>query len=89
MKMVSTGSTIRTDGWSGYNDLSKHGYIHEPTNNHNIQHRFTQALNRHNWKLILISAASFKIFPLTYQCVRSGIILLIFNFRILPVDYGP
>jgi len=37
MKMVSTGSTIRTDGWSGYNDLSKHGYIHEPTNNHNIQ----------------------------------------------------
>ncbi len=28
---VTTGSTVRTDGWSGYNQLSKHGYLHERT----------------------------------------------------------
>ena len=37
MQMVSTGSTIKTDGWSGYNNLSKHGYTHIPTINDNIQ----------------------------------------------------
>lgn len=28
---VTTGSTVRTDGWSGYNHLSKNGYLHERT----------------------------------------------------------
>ena len=37
MKMVSIGSTIRTDGWSGYSSLSKHGYIHLPITNHDVQ----------------------------------------------------
>ena len=37
MQMVSTGSTIKADGWSGYNNLSKHGYTHIPTINDNIQ----------------------------------------------------
>lgn len=30
LEMVTTGSTIRTDGWDGYNILSTHGYIHKP-----------------------------------------------------------
>jgi transposase-like protein len=30
LEMVSLGSTIRTDGWDGYNILSAHGYIHKP-----------------------------------------------------------
>ena len=37
MEMVSVGSTIRTDGWSGYTDLSKQGYIHLPQSNHSIK----------------------------------------------------
>ena len=35
--MVSIGSTIRTDGWSGYSGLNKHGYTHEPISNHNVR----------------------------------------------------
>lgn len=31
LQMVEPGSTVRTDGWDGYNLLTKHGYIHEPT----------------------------------------------------------
>lgn len=27
---VEPGSTVITDGWSGYNGLDKHGYVHEP-----------------------------------------------------------
>ncbi|MFH1157333.1 MAG: IS1595 family transposase [Pseudomonadota bacterium] len=30
LRMVDPGSTIRTDGWDGYNVLSVHGYIHKP-----------------------------------------------------------
>ena len=37
MQMVSIGSIIRTDGWSGYSGLSKHGYTHEPISNHNVR----------------------------------------------------
>lgn len=37
MQMVSIGSTIRTDGWSGYSGLSKYGYVHEPISNQNVQ----------------------------------------------------
>ena len=29
--VVAKGATIRTDGWKGYNDLSKNDYIHEVT----------------------------------------------------------
>ena len=29
--MVEPGSTIRTDGWEGYNLLARHGYTHAPT----------------------------------------------------------
>lgn len=29
--VVAKGATVCTDGWSGYNDLSKHGYQHERT----------------------------------------------------------
>jgi transposase-like protein len=35
--MVEIGSTIRTDGWSGYNGLSKLGYTHLPMANHNVK----------------------------------------------------
>jgi transposase-like protein len=27
---VEPGTVVRTDGWSGYNDLPEHGYRHEP-----------------------------------------------------------
>lgn len=37
MQMVLVGSIIHTDGWSGYNGLSAHGYIHEPITNKNLQ----------------------------------------------------
>lgn len=37
MQMISPGSTIRTDGWSGYSLLGKHGYIHMPNSNHNVR----------------------------------------------------
>lgn len=37
LQMVSIGSVIRTDGWSGYNDLGSHGYVHLPSCNHNIK----------------------------------------------------
>ena len=29
-EMVEPGSTIRTDGWRGYNVLPEYGYVHEP-----------------------------------------------------------
>jgi len=32
LQMVEPGSTLRTDGWDGYNLLTQHGYIHAPTN---------------------------------------------------------
>ena len=37
MEMISIGSTVRTDGWSGYTGLSKQGYIHLPHSNHSIK----------------------------------------------------
>lgn len=36
-QMVEAGSTIRTDGWSGYNGLIKLGYAHEQISNHNVK----------------------------------------------------
>jgi transposase-like protein len=27
--VVAHGASVRTDGWTGYNGLSKHGYLHE------------------------------------------------------------
>lgn len=30
LQMVAPGSTIRTDGWDGYNLLTRHGYVHAP-----------------------------------------------------------
>ena len=35
--MVAEGSTIRTDGWSGYAGLSKHGYTHVPIVNNDVK----------------------------------------------------
>lgn len=29
--VVAQGANVRTDGWTGYNGLSKHGYVHERT----------------------------------------------------------
>ena len=31
LQMVEPGSTVQTDGWDGYNLLTRHGYIHTPT----------------------------------------------------------
>ena len=36
-EMVSTGSTIRTDGWSGYSGLNDKGYTHMPITNNNVK----------------------------------------------------
>jgi transposase-like protein len=36
-QMVSVGSTIRTDGWAGYNGLSNLGYVHLPVSNQNVK----------------------------------------------------
>jgi len=36
-QMVSIGSTIRTDGWTGYSGLSNLGYLHIPMSNHNVK----------------------------------------------------
>lgn len=38
-QMVETGSTIRTDGWSGYNGLTKLGYTHEQLSNNNVKEK--------------------------------------------------
>lgn len=53
-QLVSTGSTIRTDSWAGYNELGDKGYIHVPiTNNHvkeadaiQLAHRVASLLKR-------------------------------------------
>jgi transposase-like protein len=37
LQMVEPGSTLRTDGWDGYNLLTKHGYIHEPTSHQDAE----------------------------------------------------
>lgn len=37
LQMVESGSTIRTDGWEGYNLLTHHGYIHRPTSHKDAQ----------------------------------------------------
>ena len=29
--VVTSGTLVSTDGWNGYNDLSKHGYLHQQT----------------------------------------------------------
>ena len=36
-QMVAAGSTIRTDGWSGYSALSSKGYTHLSINNNNVK----------------------------------------------------
>ena len=36
-QMIEVGSTIRTDGWTGYNGLTNLGYVHLPTTNHNVK----------------------------------------------------
>ena len=53
-QMVSIGSTVRTDGWNGYNGLSELGYDHVSINNNNIKeedavpltHRISALLKR-------------------------------------------
>ncbi len=53
-QMVSIGSTIRTDGWSGYSGLSHNGYTHLPITNNNVKesdaiqivHRIASLLKR-------------------------------------------
>jgi transposase-like protein len=37
LQMVEPGSTVRTDGWDGYNLLTKHGYIHTPTSHQDAE----------------------------------------------------
>lgn len=37
MQMVSPGSTIRTDGWGGYNGLGHQGYTHVQISNPNVK----------------------------------------------------
>jgi transposase-like protein len=34
LQMVEPGSTIRTDGWDGYNLLTQHSYNHRPVTHH-------------------------------------------------------
>ena len=54
-QMVSVGSTIRTDGWAGYNGLSNLGYVHLPMSNQNVKeddkveqaHLVASGRNRH------------------------------------------
>lgn len=36
-QMVSVGSTVRTDGWTGYNGLTSLGYVHLPMSNRNVK----------------------------------------------------
>jgi len=36
-QMIEVGSTIRTDGWTGYNGLTNLGYVHLPMTNHNVK----------------------------------------------------
>ena len=36
-QMVESGSTIRTDGWAGYNGLNQLGYTHVPMVNRNVK----------------------------------------------------
>jgi transposase-like protein len=36
-QMIEVGSTIRTDGWTGYNGLTNLGYVHLSTTNHNVK----------------------------------------------------
>jgi transposase-like protein len=36
-QMIEVGSTIRTDGWNGYNGLDSLGYIHLPIINNNVK----------------------------------------------------
>lgn len=36
-QMIEVGSTIRTDGWTGYNGLTNLGYVHLPMINHNVK----------------------------------------------------
>jgi transposase-like protein len=36
-QMVLEGSTIRTDGWNGYNGLDNQGYIHVPIHNSEVR----------------------------------------------------
>lgn len=46
-KMVSTGSTIRSDGWAGYSNLNTIGYSHISATNNNIKnHDEIQAAHR-------------------------------------------
>ncbi len=35
--MIEVGSTIRTDGWTGYNGLTNLGYVHLQMTNHNVK----------------------------------------------------
>ena len=37
LQMVEPGSTIRTDGWDGYNLLAQHGYKHQFVAHHNAE----------------------------------------------------
>lgn len=54
LQMVEPGSTIRTDGWDGYNLLTQHGYVHVPTAHKNaksgdataLAHRVASLLKR-------------------------------------------
>lgn len=46
-KMISTGSTIRSDGWAGYSNLNAIGYSHISASNNNIKnHDEIQAAHR-------------------------------------------
>jgi transposase-like protein len=37
LQMVEPGTTVQTDGWDGYNLLTRHGYIHTPTSHQDAE----------------------------------------------------
>lgn len=45
LQMVEPGSTLRTDGWDGYNILPNYGYIHLPTSHKNAESGDTTPLS--------------------------------------------
>lgn len=80
-QMVSSGSTIHTDGWTGYNGLSNLGYVHVPISNPDVKekdvvektHLVAALLKRwligtHHGSIII------KTYPTIWMSLPSGLI---------------